>query len=349
MNALLTKDLRLSLDVLRPWAIVVVGLALGVFILSRAPESLLPDALRAISIGELFVFVAGVVGFTAVIVSAWSAASIAQGDRTHGAAMLAAALPIAPSHRALSKATALLPATLAPPLVVCALYTLGRQLGYAPNDFSVGVVTGLVAAASAVGAGLALGVAPLIRSRFQTVAVALLVGLAGGMLGVLGAWIGLRFFSGELARVIAAKGWIDPLPQIQVRLDWISGVTGVGAAAIGCALVGVVSLARLRTRRSLLYGVSSALALSLVAGVVATKPALATDQTLKDGDTYLRLVAILVSSDEIVEAIPRYFIQIRDARVGDGYQRNQMLVWEGMYRMRALPPAQRIAHPITLA
>src|SRR5262245_15359823 len=124
MTTLVLKDLRLALDALRPWALVVVGLAVGMLILRALPQSLDPWGLHHVSVPELFGYVAFFAGVTGVGISTWSSSAVVQGDRRHGANALAATLPSTSRARVQSKLFAVLVAALTPAFVV-----LGLALG----------------------------------------------------------------------------------------------------------------------------------------------------------------------------------------------------------------------------
>ena len=60
MTTLLAKDLRLSLDALRPWALLVIGCAIAGVLWLRMPESLM-DSGRAMSV-HIYLLAMGVMG-----------------------------------------------------------------------------------------------------------------------------------------------------------------------------------------------------------------------------------------------------------------------------------------------
>ena len=108
MNTLLAKDLRLSLDALRPWGLLLLA-AVGVAAIGVAISG--PAEMRALSAEARFLTeLAKCLTLTSGVVAAWIAACVLHGEQRHRADAFTGALPLGRTRRALTKVLAIVAA-----------------------------------------------------------------------------------------------------------------------------------------------------------------------------------------------------------------------------------------------
>lgn len=184
MIVVLRKDLRLTLDALVPWCMVVGGLAVAAATAVRvdALRSLMPPA--QVLIGEG----AALMTLSLGAVTAWITASVLLGDRRHRAAALSAVLPVAGSTHRLTRLLSILAASSLPIGVCVLLQLLGVRASAVSGVVEPGrhwwvpIAMGL--------AGIGWGWLASLRSRrpYEVVAMSLLGGLASMGLAIAGVW-----------------------------------------------------------------------------------------------------------------------------------------------------------------
>lgn len=276
-NTLLAKDLRLSLDTLLPWGLIVAGFGVVAAGLSRLPQAVVPDALGRLTLGDALDYTAIVVGGTSVAVAAWVAAVVAQGDRIHGAEHLMAAMPVPAWRRVTSKLAAVALGAAAPVIVASLCFAIARTL-IERDTISRGESWWLLAAASGaafVGAALGLGVSSIVRGPFRVVAIALLLGALGALLGLLASWISFERAAADLMSFVRARrgdDWrtYDAYHDARDAAATVSTITAVATIAIVALCVGALAMAAPRRPRRIVAVLAAGLALAVVAGAAAT-------------------------------------------------------------------------------
>ncbi|MFO0827089.1 MAG: hypothetical protein U0572_02980 [Phycisphaerales bacterium] len=342
MTGLLAKDFRLSLDVLRPWALVLVVFSIGVLIVSRMPRSMLPEGLTLMSVPELLTVVGPMVALSSLVVSAWSTATIVQGDERHGAGLLAHAMPIAAPRRAASTLLVVVVAGLVPPIVGASMHAMG--LVFLDSTVVMSKVAPTVWSGfglAALGIACALPTALLVRGHFRASALSFLLAAVLAITGIVGAWSGYQIVVAPLrakARAMA-HGANEPafqweLSHVLDRVMTLGGGVGCAAGAVVCAIAGVVLMARVRRARSRIAWVGVALLAALVTGGIAAKPLFSSDATLVRFGPYQQLMATFASDEEIVEAIARAGGAVRGGTPDDAsWGRDWALLREGIVRV----------------
>ncbi|MFO0827090.1 MAG: hypothetical protein U0572_02985 [Phycisphaerales bacterium] len=305
MNALVAKDVRLSLDVLRPWALLVAGFGLCAYGITKLPRELVPLGLVDMRPDEIFGVLATVVGLTAVACSAWSTTAIVQGDRAHGAAHLDAALPVSARRRMWSKLGVVAVAAMMPALatvVLAALAVLNERGPKRPIDIEFILPAAMVV--SALGAALALVVTHLVRGAFQTVAIAMLVGMAAAACGAGGAALGLRLAPGPTAAFVVSQSGFSARSIYADAMAW-AAIAGACAGALVCGFAGALALARQRSTRWLVLSFVVAGVASFVSGAVAAGVFVRRDHPVlaDDADAYAQFVAARMSDAELCDAL----------------------------------------------
>jgi len=269
----------------------------------QMPRSLIPDALRGLSVGFVLLLVGNVIGITAIAIGAWAAVAVTQGDGTHGAHLFAAAMPIAPTRRALSKLVALAAAALAPPIAFAAILSAAVLTGDLGSGRDLFNWTLTVVVASLVGAALALAIAPIVRGSFSAVALALLLGLAALIAGCVGAALTMPWLGRAYIEALTFAGTDLAWSRMTERARWIGALAGLATTAVVCGLIGISALRAPRSRRASFVGVVIALAAAIVVGAIAASRAIATDPVVKSSSVLMRFKAHKASASEIVAAI----------------------------------------------
>ncbi len=279
MTALLLKDLRLSLDVLRPWALMVVGLAIGLAMLRLLPATLMPDDLRDMRTEDVLVLIGGLVAASGIAVGAWIASSIVQGDRTHGAAALAAVLPSSAGRRvgaklvALAMAIAPIPLTAFVALSASALLSAERTSAYwrSFGYHSAAVCLGGVAACF-VAAGLASFVAQIVRGAFAAVAIAILSCLVAAGLGALGGTLGLWAFHRDVAAFAVTHSGDGEAVALRFSVVTSGAIAATALSGAAALMVACLAMSRHRSRRWTATAGAAIAAISLLGAVAIVQP-----------------------------------------------------------------------------
>jgi hypothetical protein len=301
MTTLIAKDLRLSLDALRPWLIILVGLAAAAGGATFLPQRLLPFGMSGVSVTEAIASMGGLAGLGSVAVAAWVAASVLHGDRRHGARSLAVVMPVPRSRRVLSKALAILFGVGLVALLAILLRSLVPAEAFARRPLP-GFDASLVAAMSAIGAALALGVAPLTKAMFPTVMVALLLAMAATFVGAMcGSWM-IPFAASEFARVADAVGSDSEYRALAERMATVAA----GAAIIGTALTtlvtGGLAIGSPVSTRFALGSLGLSLVVAFLLSAAAVPVALRFDP-IQNWDSYRQRHILLASDDELIAKI----------------------------------------------
>ncbi len=304
MSPLFLKDLRLSLDAVLPWLMVVAGFGVVILFLGAMSRTALPAGLQILSPLEIIATVGGVAGFSIGVVSAWIAAVVALGDRRHGAGSLAIALPIASGGRIAAKLMAILLATALVAFVAVVLRAIAGDPSV-PAKAILGLQPGVVAVVALVGAAFAMAVAPLARGVFSAVMIAILVAIVAGGVALIGSAIVFPFAAREdIAIALAADQsfWID---EIRMRVMSVATITGIIAAAAVCALLGALLIARPRSSQSIALGLATLFVVALLAGAGATFVSVARDP-FRTSSTYTDRWLYLSDDESMVAAIGRF-------------------------------------------
>lgn len=301
MTILLAKDLRLSLDAIRPWVVILLGLVAAAAGVSLLPAQTRPYGLHTMSVAEAIAAIGGFAGMAGVVTAAWIAATVAHGDGRHGAGSLSIVLPVAGRSRVLSKLLAIAVATA----IVSSVAILLRQLAPAmvlARAPVPGLAAWLVAVLAVVGAALALGVAPLTRAVFPTVMIALLLALAGAIAGGLVASITLPSLAAEFERVADAVGDVTQVTAMSGRVHALAAAAGVVAVALVALVIGIRDLRRPLAQRSVLASLAVAIGLGGVAGAVTVPIALRVDP-IQRWQLFEDRKILLASDDELITMI----------------------------------------------
>jgi hypothetical protein len=262
MIAILRKDLRLSLDALVPWLAVVVAIV-GFGMVSahfRNVFSMLPS--RAALLEEF----ASLLVLSIGAVTAWITAVVLHGDGRHRAGSLAAALPVSPAARDLTRFLSVL-ATSAVPIAVCMFAQQSRSYaGTLSTVVEPGRAWWLPIAMGVAGIGWAWMVGEWTRRVFEIVMLSVVASLLSVGMGLAGAW---------LYDSLVLSPLVDGLPgALEFRQmfwqDWMKAIPGL-ALLVGGGAALVLSFLR-RTigwrRAPLLSGLTvlAAFALPAAAG-----------------------------------------------------------------------------------
>ncbi len=315
MTTLLLKDLRLSLDVLRPWALTVVGLVMAALVAESLPATLLPSPIHHLTVGFLLQGLGACVALSAVLVGASLAAALLRGDDAHGARLMMESLPVAASRRLSSKAISVATASLAPAAATLVLLVLGSKLSAMAEGLRsttapiLLVVFGTIVTAMG-GAGAAWASACVVRGRLAMVAMAILLLAVAAILGGFGAWVGVPLLEGDLLRARLAPGGAIQFSATLSRCLQVGGVVGT-IAAISCCLL-AVPLAGLRRRswRRFLTLSGATLATAFLAGLASTPLSVATDERLERWIAYQQIAFVERLSKEDLTV----FVQELDER-----------------------------------
>ncbi|MFO0875095.1 MAG: hypothetical protein U0575_14135 [Phycisphaerales bacterium] len=358
MSALLAKDLRLSLDTLLPWGLIVGGFAAIAAALTRVPETVMPEVIGRMSIADILFVVAIVVGGSAAAIGAWVAAAVAQGDRIHGAEHLMMALPVSPWRRGSSKLLAVALGAAIPALVstgsAAASIALSGRTDVAGDDLWRWAVA--TSGASFVGAGLGLGVAPLVHGPFRVVFIALLLGLFGGLAGLLASWVtfdhvpfGVLEFARHQLKGTSKPSLGHPFDVSRNVAAVVSAITGVGAIALVAALAGTLSLARPRRRRGLLAVLGVGLAVSFAAGAAATIVWVDRDPAIRRSVQWAQWRFSRMNDAELIQLVTATYVSPRSGTSPVFDALISLVPNEVQGRLGRLDPADRADHPLMKA
>lgn len=351
MTILLAKDLRLSLDALRPWALIVLGFGLVALLSSFLPRSVMPINSGITTVSELVATIGGLAGITCVATAAWIAASVSHGELRHGAALLHGTLPVGGRGRVLSKAAAILAGTLAVAIVSILLRgeftaTLSSQRGVP------GLPPAWVLVSAIVGAGFGMGIAAATRAIFPTVMIALLIAVGAALAGAGGAAVAIPFAAAQqlaVAHVMDPTGSVSEISEMQVRIATAGAAVGVCVAAILAALIGLRAfMGPIPVRRAALLLALTVVA-SLLGGAVAAPIALAND-SINQWQPYVDRGLILASDATVIEAIGRVGQHLRtDPASLDIASGDARFVAIAQSRLSRLPVSERASHPLAIA
>jgi hypothetical protein len=362
MTPLLLKDLRLSLDAIRPWVIVLIGFGIAAGIAIQLPAPTIPLGLRGVSATELIGTVGGIAGIASVATAAWIAATVAHGDRRHGARSLAVVLPIERRGMVLSKLLAIGVGILCVSLVAIALRSVAGAPSV-PGRSVPGFEPAVVLASAVVGAAFALAVAALARGVFATVMISLLGTMVAGMAGYLGGAAILPFVADEHIRLARIVNELHEVEAMSARVLAASAAAGVVAAALVAGCIGCLAVARPLTTARSLQGTVLALVLAFISGTMWAPMALRHDE-VHSWKAYQDRAFHFATDDEIVDAIGRIGTVIASASTDEMYMNSMstygpfgILItsddWRrveiGLERLKAIPFADRPASPLRRA
>ena len=351
MTTLLLKDLRLSLDVLRPWAIMVFGLAIGLGILTALPSTVSPVDLRDMRAADILVTLAVTIAASAVAVGAWLATSIVQGDQKHGAGSMAVVLPSSAARRVGAKLVALALAITPIPLAafvalsIAALLNTERTLGYWRGFGVHGAAVSLGGlAAAVVAAGLGSFVAQTVRGAFAAVALSLLGFLLAVAVGGLGAWACLFAFHHDLVEVGSLHPASVAFQGVRTLTLTSGAIAGAGVAGAGALLAATIALARPRSSRWMVGTGAAITGIAFLAGGAVGQPVLAYSTTVAMWSDYQVEMARRLTPQELakrqLEVAPPIPPGSPDA---PARERIRLGVMGAAYRYRRELPESRLA------
>lgn len=346
MITLVAKDLRLSLDALRPTGLLLAAFLLLGAITLALPERLMPLGLPFRDVHELFIVLWTLVAYGSIAIPVWIVHAIANGDRMHGAASLAASMPVSDRSRGLARGAAMVGAGSLPAVFLALLapstesrIISAKLLRWWPmlHDESLSV------AALSFGAVLIAIVMASSRRRLWTsmiVAHLLLlamVPLTGLAIALGRAWTLARFGDG-------------PHAWGQFNLDlWMAAAvraTAVGAAVVGL-LLGAHAIRRIRSRRYAWWSMAVGSLAVLSIGVVAPRVAFALSSEKESAPTYRRWLATFASEDELLRTVERWGGGPASSPVSMGV--DMELLEEASRRVRLRSPNEQASDPLTRA
>jgi len=352
MIALLRKDLRLSADALLPWTLIVIGVSVGGLAILRLPGTVAPRWTGLSSASELMYSVAILVAVSTPFVAAAVTALVLHGDRRHGAAALMGTLPIATSRRFLAKATAIAIAWCLLIVAVLGLEGAGTWLEGSSTSalFASADVLQPVALGSAIAIGLTVASGAFVRTPLHAVLVALILGVAGIGLGILGHGAVIGSLLHDYRVAIADAGgsasvadtlWLDGAAAEAMA---IAAVTAVGATACAAGIIGLVGMAGPRRPRWSLMLLAVSMVVPIIAGVISTSRTIDRTVTQAAHPVAIRVVYSRTTDPVIAESISQRHGEIA---LFEGSAWEELR--EGQRRVRLWPDAQRTTHPIAVA
>jgi len=302
MRTILLKDVRLSLDALLPWALVLGGVVIAMLGLAVLPSHLRPAFAWRFTVAEALGIAGALIGVSAIGVSAWAAVMVVQGDRRHGAWLLDWSLPVSRRARTASKVIAAMAACAASPLAFIAVLVGAWMASPSDGRFapSIGLSAFVVAMASLAGTALALGVAPWVQGAFKVVLLSLLLGVAGALAGGLGGWLGFGWAIGDYVREGVESYHIDSAWRVA---SWAAAIAGASAVALVAGIWGVSALARPAAPKVWAVGGALALALALALGSVGSMVGARDELARVAPTTAVRLGLRALSDGELAELV----------------------------------------------
>jgi len=365
MNALVQKDLRLSVDGLLPWALIVVGLLAGGVVLVNLPQSVAPQMTGLSSHAELFHSISMLVALTAPLVAAALAALILHGDRRHGADALMGALPIRGRARVASKMLAITIAAILPPLTATAIEALAMRF-----DGRVGAGSPLLShpqpivsfVGCAIAVGLILASAGVVRRPMQAIGIGVVYGVLAFAAGLAGHAIVIGPLLEDFRVEIESVGGIARVSH-HLLLDAAArdamtpaGIVAVSIAAFTGAVAGALGIARRLRLRHALPLAGLLLLAALIGGAVTTTATIKQTVVDKNHPVTNRVFARRATDAAIVRAIDDlrrvYEPTVERTHAASSifsHDRLYLLQHEGRERVLRLPDAERTAHPIAAA
>ncbi|MBL9148094.1 MAG: hypothetical protein JNM94_05305 [Phycisphaerae bacterium] len=298
MQTLLAKDLRLAGDALRPALLILVGFVVGLALLSAVPESILPlagslrvsDALYALP--QFLVVASGPFALVATAVTL-------RGDRRHGAALLAGALPVSAARQGASALVVLLVVTAALPAVglvagAIRLLTIGDSAG----RLVLWAAPTAALLASACGTAYALAAGRPGRSPAMTIGVASLLVVAAAAAGFAAGWIPIALNPGLGAVRLETRGFPDSSPYLLAAAfsATIGGAIGSGVAGLANLFGAIGGRSRWAIRAIATLGV-------LACGVGGAIGAVSLDDRIQSRLTYQRAWVSRLSPVELAERV----------------------------------------------
>jgi hypothetical protein len=348
MTILLAKDLRLSLDALRPWALIVLGFGLIAGLASLLPRSLVPFNSGISTASELVATIGGLAGITCIAAAAWIAASVAHGEERHGAASLHSALPVGRGGRGLSKAAAILAGTLAVAFVSILLQQ-SAGMGVLVHRFVPGLPASWVLVGALAGAGFGMGIASATRGVFPTVMIALLLAVGAALAGGGGAAVVFPVAAAKYLAVADAVGQFVEVGDARARTILAGAALGLGVASLLSACIGIRAFMRPLPVVRAAIALAMTLLLASVAGAFAVPLALAGD-SINEWQHYRDRDVVLASDSEVIQAIGRVGQQLRNdpgsfvAEVGDA-----RFIDIAHRRLARVPEQERAGHLLAIA
>jgi hypothetical protein len=349
MITLVAKDLRLSLDALRP-----IALLIGVFLLFGAttlamPERLLPLGLPFRDGTELLIVLWTMLAYGSIALPVWIVHAIAQGDRAHGAASLAAAIPVSAWARGLARFAAMLGAASVPAVLLAVLAwsaagadsrILGaRLLRWWPLALDEPMATALLSLAAAV---VAIVFAPSSRRLWRAIVgvhlfFLILMPALGLSMASGGEWTLARFGEGPHSwGPFTVDGWMRSSAYLAV----------FGAIAVGI-LVGLNAVQRVRSARYVRRAVGLGSIAAIAIAFVAPRVAFAMSSEKESAPTYRRWLATFASEEELLRTVERWGGGSASAPISMGG--DMELLGEASRRVRMLSIDEQATHPLALA
>ncbi len=300
MTPLLAKDLRLSIDALRPW-LVVVASVLGLWALaawlhgSVAMRSMLPMKSMLSSsriLGEL----AAALTLSTGLVAAWITAVVVHGDQTHQARGLSATLPVSRSRQAATKFASILAACSVPVGCAVAAQVLRGQV----NDGTVlltpdiGQAWYLPLLMALVGIGFAMGVARACHGVFETVGLAFLAAIGAATVAYFAAWGSYGFSE---ARAISLLGPSLMMDEFKARVIAQGPIAGLLFAATALLVMEFIALHRGRRSRSVAPMLLVLLTMSALGGILGLGMAYRSDREIQRQVRAAEVMALVMTAD----------------------------------------------------
>jgi hypothetical protein len=347
MQTLIWKDLRLAGDALRPALLILVGFVVGLALLSAVPESILPLA-GSLSITDLlyglprFLLVAS--GPFALVATAMTL----RGDRRHGATLLAGSLPVSAARQGASAVVALLVVTAILPLLTAILlairlYVVGDDMAWR----EILTTPTFAATASAAGTSYALAASRRERSCEWTIALAVVLVVAAGLVGLVVGWSlaaldpGIQAMRSDLNRVV---------PEYRQFMQ-IGAVSGVSGGAIGGAIVGLPRLLGASGRRLSCVLWAAAVMSVLVSSSLGTRTLIVSSPGIRASVAYHEAWLARLSPEELAErvrALPSSSFRSGPLFVG-GNAESDAVQSMALAHVRQVPPLELSTDPVAEA
>ncbi|MBL9148092.1 MAG: hypothetical protein JNM94_05295 [Phycisphaerae bacterium] len=292
MTPLLTKDLRLAADAMRPWALGVGLLVLAATAIAAVSSDLRPRLLADLSWPELMQLISLAVIFSAVAMGAWVAVVVVRGDETHGARNLAMALPVSPRAGGGLKLGVMLASTLVVAAVASVLSLAQARGAGSGESFYLGALYGVGTLVLGL-VGLAHGAvfARLVRGTFAPVAAScglIVLWFAGAMIA---GRLGFGVFGREITELAQSTGepWRAIVPADRAAFN--AAAAGVGSASLALLLTAVAALLTNASRRAVAVGLGVAAVACFVVAALSVPVSIANDPSLDSWTAYSPVVA----------------------------------------------------------
>ncbi|MBL9120149.1 MAG: hypothetical protein JNL80_09575 [Phycisphaerae bacterium] len=241
-HTIIRKDLRFTLDALRPWLVVWLLVAAVISALVLLGTNVRGTGSSAPNLTRLLEEAAALMTLSIGLVTAWITACVLHGDRMHRASLFAAALPIPLRTRRVARALAVAIASIPPVvLAIVAQILRDRWAGQAEYVPDLGTAWWIPVVLAWIGMSWATLSARIAKRIFDTVGVTFVLALAAAALGYLGAWAAFDLAARSTAEWL---GW-DSAIMYMLREWALAGgaVSGMAVAGTVAALLGSLTRA----------------------------------------------------------------------------------------------------------